>query len=386
MAKDLQWYKVFDASFHGNAINYRSSNIGNETSDVNYCHVTNIDISTIKQVLNETDTSLSGLTKSDNVNWWSEFGPYTHAVNASKEIFHSLYTTADKKYREGNFAGYNHNAKSPSYTRTDVNEGGTVIVWRCEGSSSPGENGKLTIYGQVNIGEIDYRKLFSYQNPDHMKLTFHIPALTSNPTQSFNVAGSQFYLDGYDNLSALTDASSQIDFTSGTYNHTYDVSTTLDFRTTDDTMIAKFDYSMLNFKVLYKKKTPHVCLHFKDPWADNSIGCSSPQSVMHGGATFVSLNITGKVLTLKNVWVQFTPSYNYATDQIRYKTKVDNNPWSSVYTLSNHYSSNPSSDNIQSNFTLDQNPTCDSSIWVSFCSGNCSVQPDSSTDCNGTMA
>lgn len=91
----------------------------------------------IRTVIGESINHIDDLSKSNKVNKWSAFSPYTRSVTGTPDargdgawLQHNKPTA---HFKFGNFAGYNHNALTPSYYNTNraqtliINSGGTAI-------------------------------------------------------------------------------------------------------------------------------------------------------------------------------------------------------------------------------------------------------------------
>lgn len=91
----------------------------------------------IRTSLGESINHIDDLSKSNKVNKWSGFGPYTRSVSGTPNIRGDgawlQHNKPTAHFKFGNFAGYNHNALTPSYYNTNrtttliIQSGGTAI-------------------------------------------------------------------------------------------------------------------------------------------------------------------------------------------------------------------------------------------------------------------
>ena len=129
-----------------------------------------------------------------------------------------------------------------------------------------------------------------------------------------------------------------------------------------------------------EEKQPDIYLIVKDPWKENSLGCEKKLNVMNAGAKFVELNVSGRNVRLKDIFVKLmdeSGNIYFSGDQIKYRTKVGDNSWSKIHTdqIGFNQSLQSNKENNIVTFSLEQTPSPNIPIWISVCSGNCNVRP-----------
>jgi len=143
MAKVLNSYTLNT----GINIKNRSSGIGDESATTSTVSVTNITTTDIRNAIGESMNAVKALHDSANVNQWSNFGPFAHAIANGNELYFSRKDPAAM----GNFAGYNHSAITP-YAEVISVEPTDVIVF-------PGQEVSIHVNTKMHLGELDYKSM-----------------------------------------------------------------------------------------------------------------------------------------------------------------------------------------------------------------------------------
>lgn len=107
----------------------RASATADKTQQASSVDFTNITTMKIRNVLGESLNTIRGLSRSDNVNVWSGFGPTVRSVSSQ-----ALVNSKPSDGEEANdFAGYNHGARIPGWISSApsadiwVNSGGNAV-------------------------------------------------------------------------------------------------------------------------------------------------------------------------------------------------------------------------------------------------------------------
>lgn len=123
----------------------RAESTGTKTNAGSYVDFTNMTTSKIRSVLGESSNSVSVLAKSSKVNRWSKFSPRSVTVSGGQ-----ITTTISAPYKMGEFAGYNHGARTPS-----------VSDYPSSLSGAPNQSMQYPL--EASIGELDYSTLGIYK-------------------------------------------------------------------------------------------------------------------------------------------------------------------------------------------------------------------------------
>ena len=111
MGKIINTYRGFTAS---NIIS-KASNTCTLTLAGSTVDCTDITISKIKNVIGSSNTNLSSLCTSSNVNIYSGFSPIYWFVSGANPDTAILTSSVKTPYSMGYFAGYNHNSQATGW-------------------------------------------------------------------------------------------------------------------------------------------------------------------------------------------------------------------------------------------------------------------------------
>jgi len=136
-------------NFSSTELNARFSNTCDHSVNGSNVDCTNVNTTKIKNVLGVSDTAIRALSRRDEVNVWSAWGPTVRSVSGGK-----LTNSEPADGEEGNdFAGYNHSAPTPHY-----NSGGSNTYTFLQSGAD------LVLSCVLDIGELLYNDVTGIAN------------------------------------------------------------------------------------------------------------------------------------------------------------------------------------------------------------------------------